>query len=143
MKQQSLLPKLIWLTVLLGIGIGSCVYASTVYSERSQPAKVITGPSQQTTGGGGDPIYLTIDGLRAEALPNGVNATTLYSQLYTLQYQKTGKIERYAVVEGATKSTYQSLSFTLRFLPSGNRFNVTIDVKNSATSYYDLTMEKM
>lgn len=77
-------------------------------------------------------LYIENDSELRNALSN--NYAITLDQILQERYNKTTKIERYALLDGSIKRSGDTVSFRLKFLPSNQTYNCTVNTGNSRES---------
>lgn len=72
---------------------------------------------------------------------NSVGATIL-NQIYQKRYESDGYLEKLAHIDNQIKKDNNKYSFSLRFLPSEQVYDIDVQMKHTDTKDYDITVKK-
>lgn len=123
---------------LLCTGLG--IYRSSLIHKTQTPPES-TGLSESLDEVEDDTTFMNVENqiVLYEEMPD--IATSVINQLYAKQYEESGVLNRYAIIEDDVSRVGNKYMFTIRFYESNATKQVTITVNNVATDDYTLLME--
>lgn len=136
-KIPILITIVAFLLALITLG-----YAASITNNTKQKETAISDNVLQDKEGAEDStlIHLTDDVSFLEAFPSIGNRILM--QVYRQHYNLTNNLDKIAEIEGDITKNGTKKSFTMRFIPSGSRVDVTVETKNSAMNDFLVTVTK-